>query len=564
MTSADSVSIKKLALISVGLIALALATYGAGVTYGFVFDDLKTIVHNPGLERGTAWADLFSDRYYIHSGESTYRPLVTASYILEHSLFGKTPGGFHLTNIILHSLNSAMFFLFAFMIFHNLGWAAFSAAIFAVHPAASEAVNGISFREDLLMASFAFVTLFAGARFLAAERASRWAWLALSAVALFASCLSKESGVVVPAILAAGIMANLIGKPNSRFRRSFPLFLALLLVCVLYLFIWAVWMKNPASKHPALLGGNWFTVFLNIPLVYLHHIKTLLWPFNLSAQYTFQPATSLGLHSALAAFALVALLAFTTWLLLKKSIMGFGLCWLIIALAPVSNIMPLFNPVADRYLYFPLAGFALFAAAGLQFGGRTLMMRNREISRQTVQVISITIIGALFLTTILAANPRWSSDENLWLDTLNKNPKSHFALYRLGDLARERAEQHDPNTVRGREMRKRELDQAETYLAQAVKLAPKFADPLNCLGIIHFMRGEMDEAMDIFQQVLLLDPNHASAIINLAQVNAVKDPPDFQLALSYLDQAKSLEFPVPQAFEQFIRDGAANSDSSQD
>ena len=37
---------------------------------------------------------------------------------------------------------------------------------------------------------------------------------------------------------------------------------------------------------------------------------------------------------------------------------GFGLAWVLLTLAPVSNVGPLFNPVADRYLYLPLIGIA--------------------------------------------------------------------------------------------------------------------------------------------------------------------------------------------------------------
>ena len=59
---------------------LALLVYGNTVLHGFAFDDSRTIENNPLLASETFWSDLFNADYFLKSGESTFRPLVTISY----------------------------------------------------------------------------------------------------------------------------------------------------------------------------------------------------------------------------------------------------------------------------------------------------------------------------------------------------------------------------------------------------------------------------------------------------------------------------------------------------
>src|SRR4051812_7460825 len=87
-----------------------------------------------------------------------FRPLFIWSYVFDSQIWGARPLGYHLTNVILHGLNTFLVFKFAesFLRPAMHEWrersmvAASAAAFFLLHPSHSEAVVWISGRADLL------------------------------------------------------------------------------------------------------------------------------------------------------------------------------------------------------------------------------------------------------------------------------------------------------------------------------------------------------------------------------------------------------------------------------
>ena len=45
----------------------------------------------------------------------------------------------------------------------------------------------------------------------------------------------------------------------------------------------------------------------------------------------------------------------------------FGIWWFFITLFPVYNIIPIYNPFAERFLYIPLIGFCMLVAMAFQY-----------------------------------------------------------------------------------------------------------------------------------------------------------------------------------------------------
>ncbi len=161
-------------LLSISLILIiSIAIYSNTLKNGFVYDDRFTIVDNLFIKNWNNLPELFSKTYFSRSGEETYRPIVTLSYFVDYSLWGLKPFGYHLTNLLLHSANVVLVYLFALLLLNNplsptllrgsniththtyTRWIAFfTALLFSIHPIQSEAVNAISFREDLLVVFF--------------------------------------------------------------------------------------------------------------------------------------------------------------------------------------------------------------------------------------------------------------------------------------------------------------------------------------------------------------------------------------------------------------------------
>jgi len=142
-----------------GLIILSFAAYLNTLTNTFVFDDVYVISGNYFIRDWKNFWGLFTSGYFAASGELSYRPVVTLSYFMDYSLWHLNPLGYHLTNVILHTLNSVLLFFLVQRMVRNTPTAFLASLFFACHPVLSEAVNAISYREDLLAAAF-FITAF--------------------------------------------------------------------------------------------------------------------------------------------------------------------------------------------------------------------------------------------------------------------------------------------------------------------------------------------------------------------------------------------------------------------
>lgn len=123
----------------------------------FVYDDESTIINNYFIRYWSNFPNLFTGKYFVLSAELTYRPVVTLSYFIDYTFWHLNPLGYHLTNILLHSVNSVLFFVFAFLIVKKRSGALIAALFFSSFPVFSEAVNAIGFREDLM--AFLFLIL---------------------------------------------------------------------------------------------------------------------------------------------------------------------------------------------------------------------------------------------------------------------------------------------------------------------------------------------------------------------------------------------------------------------
>src|SRR5437899_2660326 len=113
------------------LLAAALVAFGTSLGSGFHFDDYA-IFSDPSLGAAKGWLQIWSLRQT--------RPLAFLTFWLNRQIGGGDPLGYHLFNLALH-LGAVM-----------LAWACLrhllperpaliAAALFAIHPIQSEAVN---------------------------------------------------------------------------------------------------------------------------------------------------------------------------------------------------------------------------------------------------------------------------------------------------------------------------------------------------------------------------------------------------------------------------------------
>ena len=175
------------------LLALAAFAYLNGLLGPFQFDDYAMVATDRAAQGWGAWWDTLANRI---------RPLLKATYVATHQLgvgLGHATLGHHLGNLLIHFGVIALAWRLALVLATSFGLlpdvakraALGCALVVALHPLATEAVTYITGR------SVALGTLFALAAALAQMQGKR----ALALAAFVAALLSRETLIVLPALL---------------------------------------------------------------------------------------------------------------------------------------------------------------------------------------------------------------------------------------------------------------------------------------------------------------------------------------------------------------------------
>jgi len=216
-------------------------------------------------------------------------------------------------------------------------------------------------------------------------------------------------------------------------------------------------------------------------------LKILVWPVGLSADYVPQNVAWISLPVALIVLTAVAggqmALAWKN----RTAALGALIFWL--GIAPVSNFVPMFRPLADRFLYLPLTGAALMVGGAL-----FLVTRRRE---WTVPVLAAAVLSLIPLTVLTLQRQAVFADSlALWEDTAKKSPFSDTAANNLGYALLEAGEYEaalsplqrawemtrgqKADAMAGAAIALEKLGrpvQAELALREAIKLDPRYAEP---------------------------------------------------------------------------------------
>jgi hypothetical protein len=145
-----------------------------------------------------AWPDLAKDALYRCRATS-----IVLTWWLDQTV-GTSPVVLNVINLLLHIL--ATWLVFAFGAYRRIGWAlaGIAAAFFAVYEGHQEAVVWFAAIPELLVFLFTAASVLCWLLWLQSD-ARRHVWLVFSLTSYLLSLLSKESGAVVPGLLAATV-----------------------------------------------------------------------------------------------------------------------------------------------------------------------------------------------------------------------------------------------------------------------------------------------------------------------------------------------------------------------
>jgi tetratricopeptide (TPR) repeat protein len=501
-------------------VVLSFACLSPTLSNGWVnWDDGGYVLSNDLVKQGVSFktaAEMFTTPELVGS----YHPLTLISLAMNYEIGGKSPFGFHLTNLLLHLLNVMLAYWLIFLLCKNMGVAVFVAVLFGIHPMHVESVAWISERKDVLYAFFFLLSLIFYSFYLKNDTSKKWLFY-VSCLFLFTlSLLSKAMAITLPLILPLFDYLHSRKVSAKMFIEKVPFFCLSILFGLTGI---AAQQSGNAMDH---VGDApvYQTIFVGSFSLFLYLVKSLI-PFQLSAFHPFP----FGHISEIPWFFYASILPITAllfliWKLRKSNkTVVFGFLFFIICIAPVLQVLPFGRAmIAERYTYIPYIGLFYLAGIGLL---RFWNCRDSFVSKFRLPVMGLVIVFffALGLTSF-KRSAVWKNGETLWTDVLKKYPTSYFAYSSLG----------------GYFLQKGDLEKALANVNQSIGLFPFEPDTYIERGRIYQKQNLPDFAFVDYTKAIEINPTKHVAYLNRSVIFATNYD-DLTSALKDLETAISIK-----------------------
>ena len=427
----ERVAIRFAALVAL----LACAAYGAALAGDYVFDDVHSVSANPAVQSLTNFWSFWTDPgAFSGAAARMYRPALLTSFALNIVV---SPAAWSLKagNVLIHAGVAAMAFWWLWRLSRRARAALVCAALFAVHPLASEAVNLVSARSELLSTFGLLLGLCAQLQLLR-RRGRWWPWLGLLLGTVLA-CGSKETGVVLPGLMVVQAFALRHRAPNgAEWRRAAASVVPVVALVIGYLIARKLLLgeatvqllgrtgEDPSSGHGRTLTMQLATMGTLLP--------QMLWQVAVPTHLTLDPVIQYrgGFVDPQVLLGWTSLFGLTLaglWNGPNARLRRIGTCtaW---AVALPWIVIPLNMPFAEHRFYGPMLGFAVIGV------GVCTRLRRLRVARLPAWLAPASCCALVAFGIAWSAQRSWlyRDERALWQAELAHNPSSFRAWWGLG------------------------------------------------------------------------------------------------------------------------------------
>ena len=510
-----------LAFLSSLIIALYWQVYG----YDFVSLDDSFIYNAPQLKDGLSIQNILWA--FSNDVTSLWIPVTWISFLLDYEIYGMNPGGYHITNVLLHICNTLLLFLILHQITRKKWKSFLVAALFSCHPIHVESIAWITERKDVL--STFFLMLFLQSYLKYTRKENIWNYLA-AMLFFILGLLSKPMLVTVPIVLIL-----LDYWPLGRFEKksTLKIFLEKLsfLNFSLLVSLKTIFSQLHAGALVPIENVGIMSRIENAISSYIVYLVKLFLPINLAVVYPYEqyfPPWEVFIK-----FVILAVVTAGFYRLHRKHpYLIVGWLWYVISLLPVIGLFQSgAQSHADRFVYIPFIGIYIILAWGTPHFLKVL--RTPRVFSTILFFIILPVLSTmswfqvrywknsstLYAHTLAVTDNNWLIHNNYGMvleeegkvkeatghfqEAVNIKPDlpvSHLNLannlFRLGKFSE--AERHYQMIIA-----------ANTDLEAAAKAH-------NCLALIYQLQRKNSEAIKHYQEALLINPTEVKALNNLA------------------------------------------------
>ncbi|MCK4738442.1 MAG: tetratricopeptide repeat protein [Deltaproteobacteria bacterium] len=496
-----------IALTAFGLTFITFLLYLPSLSCDFVnWDDEHYVYGNPHLH-----LPLIDYIKWTLTSEvvSNWHPLTMIPYGIDYKLWGLNPTGYHLTNIILHAINTLLVFALGLCLikasentlknnFKITVFIALSAALlFGLHPIHVESVAWIAERKDVLSTFFFLLAVIAYLYF-AQAKTKKVLLYSLSLIAFALSLMSKPMAVTLPVVLLILDYFPLNRGSNLRtiLLEKIPFFFLSATISVTTIIFQGttgavVSLERLDTIDRILIAIRAYGLYIYktiVPLEFAPFYPVVKEPLLFSIEYG---------GSALLVIVLTILSLFTI-----KKYKIFSAVWgyYLITLLPVIGLIQVGNQIAaDRYMYIPSIGPFLLIGLGLGLG----YQRLNKIHLKGLFIFILLSATLLISLKTISQQRIWKDSVTLWNYEISiYGDKSDFIHNNLGQAYFDTSD-----NVR-----------AKKEFERTLQINPEHPKALNNLGYLAYQEGDLDRAFKLIKRSIEVDRNFTLAYINLGAI----------------------------------------------
>jgi len=445
-----------------------------------------------------------------------FHPLTILSLAVNYHFSQEDPYGYHLTNLLLHLLNTILVFIFIHILTkRNLVIAAITTLLFGLSPIHVESVAWISERKDVLYTFFFLSSLITYQQFL---KRSDWKLYVASLLLFLCAMLSKAMAASLPLVL---ILLSFMEKRRWTWKLltdKIPYF-----ILAVFFGLYAIRLQGEGNAITELLPL--FRRVFHVCYGFVGYILKTFLPTGLSAFYPYpypmintqwitKPTPPVFYLTVILA---IAVFCFSIYCVTsnKKNLLftGFGLLFFAFTIALVLQFIPVGRAImADRYAYIPSIG--LFFIAGYY---ASLLYEKKAYK---IPVITLVIMYAGFFLILTREQIRvWKNDETLWNNVIRTYPLDPRIAIAYTNRAYFLISEGKPR-------------EALKDLLLAVDWNPKDDNSLEKIGKIYGKEmQDLETSIIYFNQAYQANPGNIDVIKDLATAYGIKG--DYKSSLNF-------------------------------
>ncbi len=429
-----------------------------------------------------------------------WMPLTWLSFLLDSTIYGMNFGGYHVTNMLLHILNTLLLFTVIKRMTNTIYRAGLVALLFAIHPINVESVAWIAERNNVLSTFFWMTTLLFYERYVRSQKKN---FLPM-AISFLLGLMSKPMLVSLPFVLLLldfwplGRMRRPNNQPMGYFRflarliwEKWPLFLLSIIFIIITFMAYHSQQSGSASGSSAI---TWPTRIENALIAYLCYLKKMIWPFDLAIHYL-RPASTPVWQPLIALVFLLAATLTAISRIKQQPYIIVGWLWFLGTLIPVIGLVVI-GPiaVADRYAYITFIGLFIMIIWYIHDLTSEYFPRNKVIFSTITILIPICLMGLTWNQIRY-----WQNSETLFKRAIRICPANSVAYHSLALFLAD----HNRH------------DEAIPHFKTAIQLSPNFTDAYYNLGNSFLQKDMLGEAIHFYLQTISKNPKYAPAFNNL-------------------------------------------------